>query len=169
MKGGVNFRQVFGVAFWKGFCIGLGWLVGAKTMIKRKRVDLWKCLFYFRNIDVFRGCGVHLGCQKERKTECESDLDSNSVLCWFRDHFGSHFGSQNRSKIDVDFECFFGGSLGGPSESFGVSPTQVAGMGVPGKGRIGVKPLSKGMWFVGLKKDGCRIEKGLWIVGHRAL
>ena len=41
------------------------------------------------------------------------------------------------------------------------------GRGVPGKGRIGVKPLSKGMWFVGLKKDGCRIEKGLWIVGHR--
>ena len=41
---------------------------------------------------------------------------------------------------------------------------QLAGRGVPGKGRIGVKPLSKGMWFVGLKKDGCRIEKGLWPV-----
>jgi hypothetical protein len=23
------------------------------------------------------------------------------------------------------------------------------------------------MWFVGLKKDGCRIEKGLWMIGHR--
>ena len=43
----------------------------------------------------------------------------------------------------------------------------LAGRGVPGKGRIGVKPLSKGMWFVGLKKDGCRIEKGLWMIGHR--
>ena len=32
------------------------------------------------NINVFRGCGFHLGCQKERKTECESDPDSNSVL-----------------------------------------------------------------------------------------
>ena len=29
---------------------------------------------------VFRGCGLHLGCQEERKTECESDPDSNSVL-----------------------------------------------------------------------------------------
>ena len=35
------------------------------------------------------------------------------------------------------------------------------------QGRVGVKPLPKGMWVVGLKKDGCRIEKGLWIVGHR--
>ena len=58
-----------------------------------------------------------------------------------------------------------------PGEAFGqirrIHSTQVAGGGVPGKGRIGVKPLSKGMWFVGLKKDGCRIEKGLWIMGHR--
>ena len=49
-------------------------------MIKRKRDDSWKNLFDLRNIAVFIGCGVHLGCQKERKTECESDLDSNSVL-----------------------------------------------------------------------------------------
>ena len=42
----------------------------------------------------------------------------------------------------------------------------LAAGGVPGKGRIGVKPLSKEMWFVGLKKDGCRIEKGLWMIGH---
>ena len=63
---------------------------------------------------------------------------------------------------------FFWRVLGG---AFGKIPRieciQPAGGGVPGKGRIGVKPLSKGMWFVGLKKDGCRIEKGLWIVGHR--
>ena len=32
------------------------------------------------NIYVFRGYGFHLGCQKERKTVGESDLDSNSVL-----------------------------------------------------------------------------------------
>ena len=31
---------------------------------------------------------------------------------------------------------------------------------VPGKGRIGVKPLSKGMWFVGLKND-CKWK---WVV-----
>ena len=51
-----------------------------------------------------------------------------------------------------------------PGEAFGQIPRinsiEEAGRGVPGKGRIGVKPLSKGMWFVGLKKDGCRIEKG---------
>ena len=56
---------------------------------------------------------------------------------------------------------------GGLETSRGFDCVQSAGGGVPGKGRIGVKPLSKGMWFVGLKKDGCRIEKGLWIVGHR--
>ena len=56
-----------------------------------------------------------------------------------------------------------------PGEAFGKIPriecVVLAAGGVPGKGRIGVKPLSKGMWFVGLKKDGCRIVNGsgLWI------
>ena len=54
--------------------------LGAKTMIKRKRDDLWKYLFHICNIAVFRGGGRYLGCQKERKTDCESDPDSNSVL-----------------------------------------------------------------------------------------
>ena len=68
----------------------------------------------------------------------------------------------------MDFECFFGGFLGRPlGKSDALALYNPRGGGVPGKGRIGVKPLSKGMWFVGLKKDGCRIEKGLWIVGHR--
>ena len=62
---------------------------------------------------------------------------------------------------------FFWRVLGEAFEtSRGFNSVQSAGGGVPGKGRIGVKPLSKGMWFVGLKKDGCRIEKGLWIIGH---
>ena len=66
----------------------------------------------------------------------------------------------------MDFECFFGGSLRGPlGESHALGVSNWRGV-VPGKGRIGVKPLSKGMWFVGLKKDGCRIEKGLWMIGH---
>ena len=56
---------------------------------------------------------------------------------------------------------------GGFGEIPRINSIQLAGRGVPGKGRVGVKPLPKGMWFVGLKKDGCRIEKGLWIVGHR--
>ena len=62
-------------------------------MRKRKRDDLWKCLFYLCNIAVFKGLGLHLGCQKERKTEWDAELDAKSVLSSFRDHFGSHFGS----------------------------------------------------------------------------
>ena len=37
-------------------------------------------VFYVSNIAVFVVCGLHLGCQNERKTEWDSDLDSNSVL-----------------------------------------------------------------------------------------
>ena len=47
-------------------------------------------------------------------------------------------------------------------EAFGeirrIDGVQPVGQGVPGKGRVGIKPLPKGMWVVGLKKD-C----GLWI------
>ena len=49
-------------------------------MVKRKRADLWKWLFYIGIIDVFRGCGLHVGCQKDRKTEQDSDVDAKSVL-----------------------------------------------------------------------------------------
>ena len=62
-------------------------------MSKRKRDDLCKCLFSLSNIAVFKGSGVHLGCQKERKTEWDAELDAKSVLSSFRDHFGSHSGS----------------------------------------------------------------------------
>ena len=62
------FRACFGRAF------------GAKTMLERQREDLWKCLFYLSNIAVFVVCGLHLGCQNERETEWDSDLDENSVL-----------------------------------------------------------------------------------------
>ena len=56
MKFGVDFRCVFGMLFggvleWFWGCFG--WLFGTKTTIKSKRVDLWKCLFYLRNINVF--------------------------------------------------------------------------------------------------------------------
>ena len=76
-------------------------------MSKRKRDDLWKCLFYFSNIVVSKGFGVHLGCQKERKTEWDAELDAKSVLSSFRDHFGSHFGSQHRQNSDVDLQHGF--------------------------------------------------------------
>ena len=63
---------------------------------------------------------------------------------------------------------FFRRVPGGPfGKVRGFDCVVLAAGGVPGKGRIGVKPLSKGMWVVGLKKDGCRIEKGLWMIGHR--
>ena len=62
--------------FWACF----GRFVGVKTRIKRQIEDLWKCLFYLSNIDVFVDDGLHLGCQNERKTEWDSDLDLNSVL-----------------------------------------------------------------------------------------
>ena len=46
-----------------------------------------------RNIAVFKGSGIQSGCQKERKTEWDAELDAKSVLSSFRDHFGSHFES----------------------------------------------------------------------------
>ena len=55
-------------------------------MRKRKRDDLWKCLFYLSNIAVFKGLGLHLVCQKE-KTEWDAELDAKSVLASFRDDF----------------------------------------------------------------------------------
>ena len=58
---------------WFGACFGR--FFGAKTMTKRQREDLWKCLFYVGNIAVFVDGGLHLGCQSERKTEWDSELD----------------------------------------------------------------------------------------------
>ena len=81
-------------------------------MIKKKRDDLWKCLFPLSNIAVFKGSGVHLGCPKERKTEWDAELDANSVLSSFQDHFGCHFGRQNRQNSDVDLESFLRGFCG---------------------------------------------------------
>ena len=34
-----------------------------------------ECLFYVSNIAVFVVCGLHLGCENERKTEWDSELD----------------------------------------------------------------------------------------------
>ena len=62
---------------WFYACFGR--LFDAKTMTKRQREDLWKCLFYLSNIAVFVVCGFRLGCQNERTSEWESDLDENSV------------------------------------------------------------------------------------------
>ena len=71
-------------------------------MRKRKRDDSWKWLFYLSNIAVFNGLGLHLGCQKERKTKWDAELDAKSVLSSFPDDFYSHVGSSNRPNSDVD-------------------------------------------------------------------
>ena len=78
VKFGVEFGCVFGMFFllvleWFWTCVGR--LLGVKTMTKRQKEDLWKCLFYLGNIAVFQVCGLHLGCRNERKTEWDSDLD----------------------------------------------------------------------------------------------
>ena len=75
----MGFRDIcLSVLEWFWVCVGR--LFGAKTMTKRQREDFWKGLFYVSNIAVFVVCGLHLGCQNERKTEWDSDLDENSVL-----------------------------------------------------------------------------------------
>jgi hypothetical protein len=72
MKSEVEFRCVFGMLFgggWELFWNYFGRLLGAKTVGKRKREDLRKYLFPLTNIYGFRGYGVYLGCQQERKIE----------------------------------------------------------------------------------------------------
>ena len=64
MKSDVEFRCVFGMLFgggWELFWNYFGRRLGAKTVGKRK--------FPLTNIDGFRGYGVYLGCQQERKIE----------------------------------------------------------------------------------------------------
>ena len=63
-------------------------------MRKRKRDDFWKCLFYLRNIAVFKGLGLHLVCEKERKIEWDAELDAKSVLASFRDDFRVVLGAK---------------------------------------------------------------------------
>ena len=99
VKFGVDFWCVFGMVCWmvlQWFCPCFGRLFGAKTMTKRQREDLWKCLFYLSNIAVFVVCGLHSVFQMERKTEFDSELKENSVL-W---SFGVRFESHSASEID---------------------------------------------------------------------
>ena len=65
--------------FWNGFGLVLGDFVMQNDDQKEKERFV-EMVVLFNNIDVFRVCGFHLGCQKKRKTECKSDLYSNSVL-----------------------------------------------------------------------------------------
>ena len=66
-------------AFWKGFgvVLGLFWVTVwcQNDDQKEKGTISGNVILLFSGV-----AGFHLGCQKERKTECESDPDSNSVL-----------------------------------------------------------------------------------------
>ena len=55
-------------------------LLVAKRLPKGKTLICENHCFYLCHINVFRGCRLHFGCQKERTTEWESDPDSNSIL-----------------------------------------------------------------------------------------
>ena len=105
-----------------------------------------------------------------RKREKQS-ANPIRILTRFCDDFGIILGVILGAKIVQKtmwiLSVFLEGPLGAFGKVRGFSSVQSGAGGVPGKGRIGVKPLSKGMWFVGLKKNGCRIEKGLWMIGHR--
>ena len=61
--------------------LGLFWVtLWSQNDAQKEKSRFVERLFYLRIIDVFRGCGLHVGCQKDRKTEQASDLDAKSVL-----------------------------------------------------------------------------------------
>ena len=64
-----------------------------------ERGVLSKLLFYVHNIDVFEGGGFACPHDKGKTSASEFNLDSNASCLTFLDLFGSHFGSQIRSKI----------------------------------------------------------------------
>ena len=68
--------------------------------------------------------------------------------------FWEYLGSQHRSNIDANFECFLGRVLGGPSENFGGLGGYNWREGGPGEGQgRGKTPTQRDV--------GCRIETGL--------
>ena len=73
--------------FWACF----GRLFGAKTMTKRQREDLWKCLFYVSNIDVFVVYGLHLGAKMREK--------QSGIPIWIKTRFSGDFGSVLRVMV----------------------------------------------------------------------
>ena len=80
--------------------MGLGMISGLFWETSRCQNDEQKekgrfvgMLVFLSDIAVFKGSGVHWGCQKERKTEWDAEVDAKSVLSSFRNHFGNNFGS----------------------------------------------------------------------------
>ena len=63
-------------------------------MRKRKRDDMWKCLFYLSDITVSKGLGLHFLCEKERKIEWDTELDAKSVWASFRNDFRFVLGAK---------------------------------------------------------------------------
>ena len=110
--GHMLFGKVFGW-FWDG----LGRFLNAKTKIKRKRVDVWECSFYLRDIDAFNGCGLHLGWQKEREKQSGKPIWIPTRFC---DDFLIILDSlweQKSFKNQCRFWRCFAGSLGGAAPS----------------------------------------------------
>ena len=72
-------------------------------------------MFYIRNIAV-SGVVGSIWAARKREKKSANPIQIPTQFCddfvWV--NIGSHFGSPNRSTIDVDFECFLGGSLGRP-------------------------------------------------------
>ena len=97
-------------AFWMGFGMisALFWeTFRCQNDAQKEKGRFVELLFPISNIAVFKGSGVNLGCQKERETEWDAELDAKSVLFSFRVQFGSHFGSENRQNSDVDLQHGF--------------------------------------------------------------
>ena len=80
------FRDVF----WMGFGVisGVFWeTFRCQNDAQKEKGRFVELLVSLCDIAVFKGSGNHLGCQKERKTEWDAELDAKSVLA----HFGTIF------------------------------------------------------------------------------
>ena len=80
-----------------GMISGLFWeTCKCQNDAQKEKLRFVELLVSLSNIAVFKGSGgsgVHLGCQRERKTEWDAELDAKSVVLSFRDHLGNHLGS----------------------------------------------------------------------------
>ena len=95
---GVDFPYVFGVSFERGFGTVLGvfgvtfWCQNDDQEEMGRFVEM---LVLHKEIGVFKGCGLHFGCQDERKRKVgiRSGLKLGFVMIWglFLNHFGSNF------------------------------------------------------------------------------
>ena len=87
------FRDAFGMGF--GVISGLFWeTFRYQNDAQKEKGRFVELLVSLCNIAIFTGLGLHLGCQKDRKTEWDAELDAKSVLSSFRDHCGVIWGAK---------------------------------------------------------------------------